>query len=331
MAEKVKIPDFKLTWNGKATDDLKGQVARIVFEDYEHGRADNCEITFQDVSKLWAADWYPVRGDTMKLELGYKGEALADCGEFEIDEIAIDYPPNTLTVKARSAFPSKAFAQENTHAYEDTSLSAILTVIAGHHGLSADFSGDDVDFTILVQKRESDTAFLKRIAERFGFIFKITDKKLVMYDRTTIEKRAPVATLKAGANHTLSLRETSTGEVKKTKAAYYDWWNEKTIESTENSAYKPVATDERRLYERVENAGQSKRIAEAARKLSDYKRVVDTIYAREQQNVLLAGVTVKLQDFKKFDGTYFVEMARHVMTGTSHYETELKVKRIIAG
>ncbi len=324
----VKIPDFKLTWNGKSTDDLKGQVAKIIFEDYEHGRADSVEIMFQDISKLWASDWYPVRGDSIKLELGYKNEALADCGKFEIDEIQIDYPPNTLTVRARSAFPSRALSQENTHAYEGTALSAILTLIAGKHSLTAEFSGDDVQFKVLVQKRESDTAFLKRLAEKFGFIFKITDKKMILYDRKTIEKRAEVVTLKAGENHSLSLRETSTGEVKKTKAAYFDWWEEKVIESTETSEYTPVSTDERRLYDKVENAGQSKSVAESARRLSDYKRVVDVIRVRDSQNLLLAGVTIKLKDFKNYDGLYFVEYARHVMTGTAHYETELKVKRV---
>ena len=324
----VKTPDFKISWNGKATDDLKGQVAKIVFEDYEHGRADNVEITFQDAKKVWAGDWYPVRGDSLKLELGYKGEALLDAGEFEIDEIVLNYPPNTLTVKARSAFPSRAFSQENTHAYEDTSLSAILRLIAGHHSLTSDFSGEDVKFKISVQKRESDTAYLKRLAERYGFIFKITDKKMILYERKSIEKRAAVATLKAGTNHRLSLRETSTGEAKKTKTVWWDWWEEKILESTETSNEKPVSTDERRIYDRVEDAGQSKRIAEAARQASDYKRVVDTIYARDKQNLLMAGVTIKLQEFKEFDGLYFVEAARHVMTGTAHYETELKVKRV---
>jgi hypothetical protein len=325
---KVKIPDFTLTWNGASTDNLKGQVAQIVFEDYEHGRADSVEVTFQDVRKLWKGDWYPVRGDSLKLELGYKEEALADCGEFEIDEIAISYPPNTLTVRARSAFPSRALTQENTHAYEETSFAAILRLIAGHHGMKSDFTGEDVQFSLIVQKRESDTAFLKRLAEKYGFIFKITDKKMILYDRKIIEKRGPVITLKESTNHTLFLRETSTGEVKHTKAVWFDWMEEKVIESKETSAYKPVATDERRLYERVENAGQSKRYADATRRLSDYKRVVDKIIVRESQNLLLAGVTVRLRDFKNYDGLYFVEYARHVMRGVQHYETELKVKRV---
>lgn len=324
----VKIPDFKLTWNGKATDDLKGQVAEIIFEDYEHGRADSIAITFQDAKKVWSGDWYPVRGDSVRLELGYKGEALADCGEFEIDEIQVDYPPNTLTVRARSAFPSRAFSQQNTHAYENTSLFGVLRTIAGKHELQAETEGEDVKFKLVVQKRESDTEFLTRLAEKYGFIFKITDKKMILYERKTVEKRKEVATLKQGANHRLSLRETSTGEVKKTKAVYWDWWEEKLIESTETSAYKPVATDERRLYGRVENAGQSKRYAEAARRLSDYKRVVDSIFAREQQNLLLAGVTIKLEEFKEFDGLYFVESARHVMIPTGYYEVKLKVKRV---
>lgn len=325
---KIKIPDFKLTVNGQATDDLKGQVVQIIVEDFEHGRADNCEIVFQDVKKLWAGSWKPIRGDSVKIELGYQGEALADFGEFEIDELDLKSPPNTLTVRARSAFPSKAFSQQNSVPYEDTSLSEVLNLIASAHGLQAEFEGKNVQFTTLVQYRESDTAFLKRVAEMYGFIFKITEKKMILYARKMVEERAPVATLREGANHTVSLRETSTGEVKSTRAVWHDWKNEKVIESTEASSEKPVATDEMRVYERVENAGQSQSIAEAARRWADYYRVQGTITAREQQNLLQAGVTLRLKDYANFDGVYFVEYARHVMNGTSHYETELKVKRV---
>lgn len=326
--EKIKIPDFKITVNGQATDDLRGQVVQIIVEDFEHGRADNCEIVFQDVKKLWAGAWKPVRGDTVKIELGYKGEALADFGEFEIDELDLKSPPNTLTVRARSAFPSRAFFQQNSVSYSDTSLSEALNLIAGAHGLKAEFEGKNVHFKTLVQYRESDTAFLKRLAEMYGFIFKITEKKMILYQREIVEKRAPVVTLREGANHTISLRETSTGEIKKSRAVWYDWRNEKTIESVETSAYQPVATDEIRLYERVENAGQSQRIAESARRWADYYRVQGTIIARERQNLLQAGVTLRLKDYANFDGVYFVEYARHIMNGTSHYETELKVKKV---
>ncbi len=324
----VKIPDFKITWNGKPTDNLKGHVSSIIFEDVEHGRSDNVEITFQDVQKNWAGSWYPQRGDRLKLELGYKNEALLDAGEFEIDEIDGKYPPNTLTVRGRSAFPTRAFFQKNTEAYGDTSLEQILGAIAAHHKLTPEFSGENVSLALVVQKRESDTEFLKRLAEKFGFIFKITQKKMIFYERKSIEQRAPVITLKQNTNNRISLRETSTSEAAKTKAAYFDWWEEKVVESTERSTEKPIAQDERRIYDRIENAGQSKRTAEAARRMSDYKRVVDTITVQDAQNLMLAGVTVKLEDFENFNGVYFVEAAKHVMNGTSHYETVLQVKRV---
>lgn len=329
MSSSVNIPDFKLTWNGKATDDLKGQVAAIVFDDYEHGKSDSCEIVFQDAEKLWKGDWYPVRGDTIKLEMGYKDQTLMNCGLFSIDELETHIlPPSTLVVRARSAFPKKAFFQKNTVAYEDTTLSAVLSTIAGHHGMQHEYKGARISFKTLVQRRESDNAFLKRVAERYGFIFKITDEKMILYAREDIEKRREVAELQEGDNHRIFLRETSTGEVKKTKSVWYNQPKDNILESTETSAYKPVATDEQRLYDRLEDNAQSKRVADAARRRSDYSRVVGRIIVRDHQTVMLAGVTVRLKGYKNFDGLYFVESAHHVMRGRTYYETELTVKRV---
>lgn len=328
MASPIKIPDFKLTVNGQASDGLKGHVARIVVEDHEHGRSDNAEILLQDVKKLWAGSWKPKRGDTVKVELGYKDEALADFGTFEVDELVLSAPPNTLLVKVRSAFPSRAFQQQNTVNYVDVSLSGILNLLASHHSMKAEFDGKDVQFASITQFRESDLNFVRRLAELYGFVFKITDKKLILYARKNIEERSPVATLKEGANHDITLRETSFGEMTTARAVWYDTHNEKVIESTEASENTPVATDELRLYDLVENAGQSQRIAEAARRWADKTRVLGRIVAREQQNILQAGVTLRLKDYVSFDGVYFIEYARHVMTGVSHYETELHVRKI---
>lgn len=328
MASPIKIPEFKLTVNGQASDGLKGHVAHIIVEDHEHGRADNAEILLQDVRKLWAGAWKPKRGDTVKVELGYKGDALADFGTFEVDELVLSAPPNTLLVKVRSAFPSRAFQQQNSVNYVDVSLTKILHLIAAHHSMKAEFDGKDVQFESITQYRESDLHFLVRVAELYGFIFKITDKKLILYARKKIEEQSPVATLKEGANHEISLRETSLGEMKTARAVWYDTHNEKVLESTEASENKTVATDELRLYDLVENLGQSQRIAEAARRWADKTRTIGRIIAREHQNVLQAGVTLRLEGYLSFDGVYFIEYARHVMTGVSHYETELYVRKI---
>lgn len=328
MPESINIPECKLSWNGKSAAALQGQVSMIVFEDFEHGRADSIELTFQDVNKIWQGDWYPTRGDIIKLEMGYQHQALLDCGTFEVDDIYLEMPPDRLTVRARSAFASKALKQANTVNYNNTSLREVCATIAGRHGLGFEFEGENVKFDYIAQYRESDMAFLKRMAELCGFILKITDKKLVLYGLEIIEERGEVATLERADINRISIVETSTNEIKAARSVSYHAWKNKVMETTEKSKNKPIAPDEQRIYERLENTAQAMRFSKAGMRASDFRRTIGYITARRGNNILIAGVNIRLKGYKSYDGLYFIESARHIMTGSAHYETEITVRKV---
>ncbi len=327
MADNIKIPDYRISWNGKSASDLVGEVSAIVVEDYEHGQADSIELTFQDVKKIWQGDWYPERGDIITLKIGYKDEPLLDCGTFELDEIQIDMPPDHLTVRARSAFASKKLKQANSVRYEKTTLREMASSIAGVHTLDFQFEGENVTFESITQYRESDLVFLRRLADLCGFILKITDKKLVLYARELIEDHPETVTLTRADVRRLSLRETSTAEIKTARSAFYDYRTNKVHEAVQSSAVKPLAPDESRIYDRAENPAHSIRYAKVGMRDADYRRTIGVITTLGNQE-LLAGINIKLKDYKQFDGLYFVEHARHEITGKERYETHLVVKRV---
>ncbi len=50
-------------------------------------------MELEDSDGRWMDKWYPGKGDTLTLKMGYKGETLLSCGTFSIDEIEVSAPP----------------------------------------------------------------------------------------------------------------------------------------------------------------------------------------------------------------------------------------------
>ena len=175
-------PVFKIEYNEKnITKDVSAYVLSIEYSDYEHGQSDEITITFEDTQKLWQNAWIPSKGDTLRVFIGYENEKLLNCGLFEIDEIEYDSPPDTLTVKALASAITKPLREENSKGYENKTLKQIAQEIAQKHNLTLIGNIDDIKIERITQNQESDLAFLKRIAEEYGYIFKIADGSLVFY------------------------------------------------------------------------------------------------------------------------------------------------------
>ena len=58
----------------------------------------------KDSTKLWQGAWYPALGDIVSLQIGYSGESLLDCGEFQIDELELDGPPDVMRLRCLAAY-----------------------------------------------------------------------------------------------------------------------------------------------------------------------------------------------------------------------------------
>ena len=82
----AKSPEFSILYNKKKLDaDLSKKIQSVAFHFYLHGQANDIDIEIEDGDLEFAKDLKPKEGDTIKLNIGYSGENLFDCGEFEID------------------------------------------------------------------------------------------------------------------------------------------------------------------------------------------------------------------------------------------------------
>lgn len=110
----------KITVNGKnVTADVSPYLSRLSYADKEEAESDDLTLTFEDTAGHWQNGWYPEQGDTLEVSIGTP-DAPLDCGLFEIDEIGLEFPPDTVTIKAIGAAISKALRSRNSKAFENS-------------------------------------------------------------------------------------------------------------------------------------------------------------------------------------------------------------------
>jgi len=130
-------PLFKLTYLGRdITPDVESYLIDVSYTDKVHGEADEIQITLHDSDDLWKGAWYPSKKDLLRLEIGYVGGEMLDCGAFEIDEIEVSGAPDTVTIRGLAAGISGQLRTKKSTAHEQVLLRQIADAIAAANGLT---------------------------------------------------------------------------------------------------------------------------------------------------------------------------------------------------
>lgn len=317
-------PIFKIEYNQKdITTDVSNQVLNIEYTDFEHGQSDEITITFEDTHKLWQGSWIPSKGDSLRVFIGYEGEKLLNCGLFEIDEIEFATPPDVLTVKALATGITKALRQNNSVAYENKTLKQIASEIAQKHSLTLVGEIEDVRVERITQNQERDLTFLKKLAEQYGYIFKIAEGNLVFYKTEKLTGADAAKILYRTDLSRISLTEKTSKNYKSVTVSYHNPKTGKKITATAKNE-KCVKGDTLKINERCENKQQALLKAKAA--LAKGNNTIEGSIDLVGNPNLIAGLNVELKDLGYFSGKYHITQTRHFIDRTSGYGTSLEVK-----
>lgn len=317
-------PIFKIEYNQKdITTDVSNQVLNIEYTDFEHGQSDEITITFEDTQKLWQGSWIPSKGDSLRVFIGYEGEKLLNCGLFEIDEIEFATPPDILTVKALATGITKALRQNNSVAYENKTLKQIASEIAQKHSLTLVGEIEDVRVERITQNQERDLTFLKKLAEQYGYIFKIAEGNLVFYKTEKLTGADAAKILYRTDLTRITLSEKTSKNYKSVTVSYHNPKTGKKITATAKNE-KCVKGDTLKITERCENKQQALLKAKAA--LAKGNNTIEGSIDLVGTPNLIAGLNVELKDLGYFSGKYHITQTRHFIDRTSGYGTSLEVK-----
>jgi len=117
------------------TREISAHLLSLTYTDYLTGQSDELEIELEDVDGRWRGPWYPGKGDSLTVALGWQGQDLIQVGTFQIDEIEFAGGPGTVSIRALAAHIGQPLRTIEHVAYENTTLDKVASRIAARHGL----------------------------------------------------------------------------------------------------------------------------------------------------------------------------------------------------
>ncbi|WP_324095006.1 hypothetical protein [Candidatus Binatus sp.] len=308
-------------------------VLAIRYVDRLDGASGELEVELEDSEKLWQGPWYPALGDVVSLQIGYSGEALLECGDFQIDELELEGPPDVMRLRCLAAYITPAMRTANTVAYENMGILEIAAQIAAKYGLAmvvaSSESESDLMFARITQRRQTDLEFLKRLAREHNFDFTVRAGQLIFYERPALESVPAVAVITRSDTMRFSFRNRTRRIYDGAEFSYFDPDTKQLITQMVSADSSSPTGDTLKIVARCENSEQAQVKAEAALHLHNMV-FVDASIEGPGITVLVVGNNVLLSGWGALDGTYLIETALHHLARAKGYSTSIGARRISA-
>lgn len=340
----VLQPVFVLTYEQKnITSDISPYVCSIGYLDNLTGKSDELDVQLEDVDGRWIDHWYPSKGDTLSLKIGYEGSPLLPCGSFEIDEIEFSMPPTTVSIRGLATGIKKSVRTRSSNAYENTTLAAIAQRIAKRNKLTLVGNIGNVPIDRVSQYQEQDVQFLTRLGKEYGYAFKIVGDKLVFTELKALRENEGILTLHITDITSIRLKDKVKAVYQQAKASYHDPKNKKLVtcnikdaqqaeletlpEDTQKQFGQTTSNDTLRISTRSPNKASAEIKAQAALDNANLQQTTGSITLSGNTR-LVAGANFQLEGYGRFSGKYMAESSRHRID-RSGYVTELEIKRVV--
>ncbi|EAV6572937.1 phage protein D [Salmonella enterica] len=335
----VPEPVFVLRYNLKdITHDITAYVISITFTDKLSGESDELEVELEDSEQRWRDAWYPGMGDTLALQLGFQGKPLTDCGGFSIDEIELSGPPDSVSIRGRSAPVTRAMRTRSNRGFENTTLAAIAGRIARKHKLKLEGQIEPLTLERITQYGESDLAFLKRLANDYGYMVKVTPQKLIFSHLGKLRDAPVIRTITPQEVSRWTLRDTLHEVYKGVKNKHqnsqtrtlvtFNADNTTTTRTEKKSSSSGMSTssDIINTSDRVQNDEEARAKGKAKLDRKNEYKHAGTL-SLEGDLSLRAGASVMLSGFGKSDGKWLIISARHSLARSSGLTTDIDIAR----
>lgn len=325
----VPAPAWKLSYAGQnITANISKAVTGILYNDKaEHG-ASEIEVQLEDRGRMWQRN-PPAKGDVLSLFIGYEG-ALTPCGLFQVDENTLEGPPDEFRMKGISASITAAMRTHFSRSYEGQTLAQIANTIAMAHGLTVVGAPADIDVTVqrITQKHETDLAFLRRVANLYGYNFNLKGQQLVFEARTRLETAPSVLTITRGLTPVIKFSFTAQSwkVYKAATVSYFDPATKQLVTATAEADPPVPEGDVYAIPEKVQDGQEAQAKADAALHGNNMHEGTCTL-TLEGDARLGAGLNIDLSGWGAFDGKYQIEQTRHRLIRNGAYTVEVNGRR----
>jgi len=163
---------IKCLVNGKdISDKIKDYLVTMVIVDNDGTDADTLDMTLSNYIKR------PEGEDEIKIWINDNFYGIYIVNETQTND------ENLLNVSATSANFHKTLKMKKNKNYSETTLHTLINQVAQNHNLKTKIDFEDIAYENIVQEKESDLHFLKRIADKYDAIFSIKNEVLIFRKR----------------------------------------------------------------------------------------------------------------------------------------------------
>ncbi len=256
-----------------------------------------------------------------------------ECGQFELDSVVAQGPPNTVTIKATSLpYSSTVRQMAKSKSWENYTLSGIGNEIASKNGMTCMFlSSANPSYSRVEQYKTSDIAFLQKLCHDAGCSLKVSNNIIVIFDQATYEKKSEVLTIKRGSGYTKYKLSTGENDTYTSCCVSYTTPNGSVISATayiEDYDEKKENNQCLNIYQKVSSISEAKQLAEKMLRLHN-KYELQAVFTFPGNPKLLAGCTVKLEGWGAWNGIYVIKQAKHKVD-SSGYITQITLRMALA-
>jgi uncharacterized protein len=325
----VRAPQWVLNYEGvNITADISRMVTAITYEDVLDGASGALAVELEDHEKLWQGSWQPTEGDLVNLMIGYAGEPLLPCGDFQVDDLSLTGPPDVFHLRCLAAYITPAMRTRNSVGYENETLTQIASTMAAKYGLTliAASGASSLKFSRVTQRQETDLAFLRRLARSYSYEFTIRGKQMVFYSRGTLEAAATVATISRNDLLRFAFRLKSHRIYRSAEVSYQFADGKELLTQSAIAVPETPTGDTLKLTVRCENGQQASLQATGALHAANMVRT-SASFTATGATAYTAGNSLMITGFGSNDGKYLIERARHRLDRATGYTTECEARR----
>lgn len=328
--------------------DINRHLISLTYIDNEEDEADDLQIALEDRDEVWMLKWlndaFAAAGsEALKISAlimpqnwhGDGRDSALPTGEFELDDVDASGPPSSITIKATSLpYSGTARQTKKSKAWENYNLNGIANEIASRNGLKCMYlSSANPKYVRVEQLQEPDITFLQRLCKAAGISLKATDRMLVLFDEAEYEAKAAVKTITRGAGGygKYNLRSGKADQqYKSCRVSYTDPIERKTYTATYTD---PDVKDSDQVLDvkvKFTSIAEGQLLAKNfLRQKNKFEKTAEFTLPGDPS--LVAGVTVELKRWGRYDGKYIVKTAEHSVSKSGGYKTKIKLRNVLEG
>ncbi len=326
----IAKPTVTLLYNGKdCTKDFSKYLNSLSFTDFEDEQSDELNISLNDSDGYFSSLWYPDKGDKLTCSIDFDGTTF-DCGTTTIDENTFDFTlsGDTATIKALATSTNFSVRTNQIKNHSGKTLRQIADEIGKRYGFTVLGEGGEEKVGSIVQKNESDIAFLKRVSKLYGYIFNIKNNYLSFIKIDSLISQDPLFTLDKTDCKNISLSDSVTKLYGKCRVQYFD--SKSKSLKTYTAVGNTEITDTLNIYKKCNSLNEAVQIANSALKQGS-KEITGNIEVslpvkttppsaplqeRGINSLFMAGVNFNLTGIGRFEGTYHIKSSKRTIDST---------------